>query len=219
MTIQYYGLSCFKIITKPLGRATDDVVIFIDPFNKTTGLRSPYGQATAVFVTYDSPAHNNITACKDVTVVVNSPGEYAIRGVSALGAVAYADDKNGAERGTTTIFVLESEGIKLAHLGALGSDLTPKHLELLGGTDILFLPVGNKEGLSPKQAKDIARQIEPEIVIPMHYKIAGANIPLDDEKKFCSEIGNCPKETVTKLTVKQKDLEEKSMKIVLMSPV
>ena len=50
----------------------------------------------------------------------------------------------------------------------------------------------------------------------MHYKIKGSTVDIDDEKKFCSEIGNCPVQKVSKINIKKKDLEVKSMEVVLM---
>src|SRR3989344_4067293 len=52
MNIQYYGDFCFKISTKPAGRATEDIVIWTDPLQKGAGLRSPQGQVDLIFLTY-----------------------------------------------------------------------------------------------------------------------------------------------------------------------
>ena len=57
MQIQYYGHSCFKLTTKPAGRATDDIVVFFDPFGKETGLRPPQSQADVVLVTHQHFDH------------------------------------------------------------------------------------------------------------------------------------------------------------------
>jgi hypothetical protein len=45
----------------------------------------------------------------------------------------------------------------------------------------------------------------------------GSTVDIDDEKKFCNEIGNCPREKVAKINLKKKDLEGKSMEVVMMS--
>ncbi len=216
MQIQYYGHSCFKITTKPAGRGQDDVVIFIDPFDKSVGLRPPQGNANLVLVTHDHPDHNNVEALKGEPSVIDIPGEYSVKGVNIMGISAYHDAKEGAERGQNTIFVLESEEMRICHLGDLGHDLTEKQLEVINGVDILMVPIGGKYTIDGEKACDVVRKIEPNMVVPMHYKINGSTVDVADEKKFCSEMGNCPKDKISKFNIKKKDLEEKNMEVVLM---
>jgi L-ascorbate metabolism protein UlaG (beta-lactamase superfamily) len=216
MNIQYYGHSCFKITTKPAGRATDDVVIFTDPFDRSIGLRPPQGQANLVFVSHDHYDHNNASILKGEPIILNTPGEYSARGINATGIDSHHDENQGEDRGHNTIFVFESEGIRICHLGDLGSELTPKQLEDIDGIDILMIPVGGKFTIDGKKAAEIVRRIEPKIVIPMHYKTSGLTINIEDEKKFCNEMGNCPKSKIMKINVKEKDLEGKNMEVVIM---
>ncbi|MBP7060881.1 MAG: MBL fold metallo-hydrolase [Candidatus Moranbacteria bacterium] len=214
MNIQYYGDYCFKISTKPAGRATDDVVIWTDLLEKGAGLRSPQGQADIVLLTHgetDAVKEN----LKGEPTVLDAPGEYSVKGIAALGFSTFQDEHDGAERGQNTLYVFESEDIHVAFLGALGHDLTPELLEKINGIDILFVPVGGGGALSPKLAAEITRKIEPKLVIPMHYQILGLTLPLQNEKAFCDAMGNCPKETLSKLNLKLKDIEGKQMEVVL----
>ncbi len=81
-----------------------------------------------------------------------------------------------------------------------------------------MIPVGGKVTIDAKKAEEIVKLVEPKIIIPMHYKMKGSTITdIADEKGFCDEIGSCPKEKVAKLNIKKKDLEEKSMEVVIMS--
>lgn len=215
MNIQYYGDYCFKISTKPAGRATEDVVIWTDLLEKGSGLRAPQGQADIVFLT-----HGNTDEVKEnlkgEPTVLDAPGEYSAKGIAALGFPTFQDSKEGAERGQNTIYVFESEDIHIAFLGALGHDLSPDLLDKLNGVDILFVPVGGFGALEPKLAAELARKIEPNIIIPMHYKIAGLTLSLESEKAFCDALGNCPKETLPKLNIKKKDIEGKQGEVVLL---
>jgi L-ascorbate metabolism protein UlaG (beta-lactamase superfamily) len=216
MQIQYYGHSCFKITTKPAGRGQDEVVIFIDPFDKSIGLRPPQGQANLVLVTHDHPDHNNVSALKGEPRVIDIPGEYSVFGVNIIGISSFHDEKGGAERGQNTIYVFETEEMRLCHMGDLGADLSEKQLEEINGVDILMIPVGGKYTIDGEKAADIVRKIEPKVVIPMHYKMPGLVADVSDEKKFCSEMGNCPKDKISKFTTEAKDIEEKSMEVILM---
>jgi L-ascorbate metabolism protein UlaG (beta-lactamase superfamily) len=216
MLIQYYGQSCFKLTSKPGGRATDDIVLFFDPFDKNLGIRPPQGQANVVFVSHDHHDHNNTDALKGEPTIINTPGEYAVKGVNIVGMDAFHDMEEGKLRGRSTIFILEVEDLKICHLGDLGSDLTSKQLEEIDGVDILFIPVGGNYTIDGKKAAELIRKIEPSIAIPMHYKVSGSTAEIEDLKRFCDEMGNCPSEKTAKLNIKKKDLEGKKMEIIIM---
>ncbi len=217
MNIQYYGDFCFKISTKPAGRATDDVVIWTDLLPKGAGLRSPQGNVDIVFLSHQSEDEGkDKDAFKEETVVFDAPGEYAVKGISAFGFPSYRDLEEGKTRGQNTIFIFDSEDLHICYLGALGSDLSPELLDKLSGVDVLFIPVGGVDTLDVKRAIELSRKIEPSIIIPMHYKIPGLTLALETEKAFCDAIGNCPNEAVTKLSIKKKDLEGKVMEVVLL---
>jgi len=214
MNIQYYGDYCFKISTKPAGRATDDVVIWTDPLEKGSGLRSPQGQADIVLLTHGS-AQGLEENLKGEPTILDAPGEYSVKGIPALGFPSFQDDKEGALRGQNTVYLFESEDISMAFFGALGHDLTPELLDKMSGVDIVFLPVGGAGTLDPKLGTELMRKIEPKVIVPMHYKLAGLTLPLETEKAFCQAIGNCPKEALSKWNFKKKDLEGKSLEVVL----
>ena len=217
MNIQYYGHSCFKITTRPAGRATEEITVFMDPFDKSIGLKPPFGRADVVFISHHHYDHDNAAALKGNPIIIDAPGEYSVKGISAVGIDSFHDEKEGAERGRNTIFVLESENIRLCHLGDLGTDLDSGQLEKINGIDVLFIPVGGKYTIGGKKAAEIVRKIEPAISIPMHYKVPGLKIDVADEKMFCSEIGSCPKEKINKFALKKKDLEGKSLEVMIMS--
>lgn len=214
MNIQYYGDFCFKISTKPAGRATEDIIIWTDPLQKGSGLRSPQGQVDLIFLSHEQEDIKD--TIKEGTVVFDAPGEYAAKGVAALGFPTYRDREEGRERGQNTVYIFESEDIHICYLGALGHDLSPELLDKLNGVDVLFIPVGDSDTMDAKLAAELVRKIEPNIVIPMHYKIPGLTLSLETEKAFCDAIGNCPKETLPKLNIKKKDLEGKMMEVVLL---
>ena len=167
-------------------------------------------------VSHDHPDHNNAEALKGEPAILDLPGEYSIKGVSIKGVNSYHDEKEGAERGLNTIFILESEGIRFCHLGDLATLLDKKQLEEINGVDILAVPVGGPNSLFAKDARAVVDQVEPRIVLPMHYKTSGNKLKLEDEKKFCKEIGICPREKMAKLILKKKDFEAEKMQVVLM---
>ena len=211
MVITWYGQSCFKI-------QSGETVVFTDPFDKEIGLTPPRSQADIVTVSHNHHDHNNCEALSGNALVIEGPGEYEIKGVEVRGILSFHDDKEGKERGTNTIYVIEIEGIKIAHLGDLGqSKLTAEQVEQIDGVDILMIPVGGSNyTIDGETAVDVINQIEPRIVIPMHYKIPGLNIKLDGVDVFLKEMGAPKKEVVDKLTLKKKELPEEETEIVVM---
>ncbi len=217
MHITYHGLSCFKIVAKTQGRGSEDVTIIFSPYDKELGLRPPQGNADVVIVPLQNPMFDNFNILRGNPVVLNKPGEYSVKGVNIIGSDAPADPRDGADRGNTVVFTLDVEDIKIAYLGAIGMEPPTDIFDSIAGADILFLPVGDTEGVDAKTAEIIARKTEAKLIIPMQYKTKGLKTKtLRDEKDFCDEIGNCSKTKEDKLTIKKKDLENKVMEITLM---
>jgi len=140
--------------------------------------------------------------------------------VTIKGIDSYHDNQEGKERGRNIIYVTEMEGIKICHLGDFGQDaLINGQLEKIGQIDILFIPVGGVFTIDWKLASSIISQIEPRIIIPMHYKISGVKgelLKLDTVDKFCKERGVSSKEAVNKFSIKKKDLPQEGSETVIM---
>lgn len=217
MNIQYYGDFCFKINTKPNGRATEDVVIVTDVPDKSTGLRAPQGEARIVVLSHQKRDISEIALIKGSPLVLDAPGEYAVSGITLVGFPSFRDNVKGSEKGKNTIFLIESEEIRLCFLGALGHELEPSVIEKLGDVDILFVPADGTDTLNLDKIDDLVRKIEPKVTIPMHYALPGMKVSLGEVKKFCDVLGNCPEETVLKYNIKKKDFEGKIMEVVLLS--
>ncbi len=220
MHITYHGLSCFKIVAKTAGRGSDDVTIITAPYDKKCGLRPPQGNADVVLVPHVDPMFNNPDVLRGEPLVINRPGEFAVKGINIIGRDVPADMRGGKTRGNTVIFALDIEDMKIAYLAGIGQDLAPDVLDAVIGADILFLPIGDTDGIDGKTAEILARKIEAKIIIPMQYKTKGLKIKsIKDESDFCSEIGNCPKSKIDKIMIKPTDLENKVMEIVLLDVV
>jgi len=217
MNITWYGHSCFKIQTKP-HRGSEDITIFTDPFDKRIGLRPPQGNANIITISHSHYDHNNATALKGEPSIIDAPGEYSIKNIQIEGVDSFHDKKEGSERGRNAIFIIKSEDLKICHLGDLGHILSEDQVEKIGDIDVLMIPVGGKYTISPKEAENVVSQLEPKIILPMHYKIKDLKIEgLEDEKRFCAEIGISVEKNVSKLNIRKKDLDEMENKIILMS--
>ncbi len=212
MQIQYYGDFCFKIVTKPEGRATDGIVIVTDPLAKGAGLRSPQGEPDVVFLSHNAEDYD---VKGEKTAVLDMPGEFAARGITAAGFNSFTQ-ADMAKAAFNTIFIFDSEGMQLGYLGALGQEPLPDVLDKLSGSDILFVPVDSAAGWDVKTAVATVKKIEPKIIIPMHFDQKGLTIKgLSSEKAFIEALGG-KAERLPKLTLKKKDIEGDSMKVVVL---
>jgi len=211
MTITWLGHSCFKIEEKING---ENVSLITDPFSKEIGLKAPNVEADIVSVSHNHDDHNNVSSLRGTPFVIDCAGEFDVKGIIVEGIRSFHDDKNGSERGDNIIFRFDVEGISLAHLGDLGNILDSKQLEKLGGVDILFIPVGGKYTLDAKKAVEVISQIEPRIVIPMHYKTEDLKIDIDGVDKFVKELGIEPNYE-EKFKISKKDLPSEDMNLVI----
>ncbi len=217
MTIIWHGQSLFEITTSR-GK-NNQVNIVIDPFSPEIGLRIPKLEADIVLTTHDHYDHNNVKAVAGNPFLIEGPGEYEIKEVFIQGIPAFHDDLQGKERGKITIFTIEAEELRLCHLGDLGQkELTPDQLEKIGEIDILMIPIGGNYTISGKEAVKIMSQIEPKIIIPMHYALPKLKVKLEEVDKFLKIMGIKKIEPVNKLTIKKKELAEEEAKIIVLKP-
>ena len=209
MDITYLGHSSFKL----KGKTTS---VITDPFSNDTGLKFPKVEANIVTITHDHTDHNNSKGVGGDPVVVNGAGEYEIGGVSIFGVPSYHDAKGGEERGRNTIYVIRIDGINVCHLGDLGHKLSTSELDEIGTVDILLVPVGGVYTVDAAGANEVVSQLEPKVVIPMHYKVPGLKYELESLDGFLKEIGLEPTRD-TKFTVVPSSLPDTMQLVVLES--
>ncbi len=216
MEIAYLGHSCFRIKGKKN-------IIITDPYKDNVGFKMPRASADIVTISHHHQDHNNIDVIKGTTkrkepFVIDGPGEYEVNGVSIFGIASFHDDSGGSKRGENTIYLINLDGLRLAHLGDLGHKLSEEQLEELNGVDILFIPVGGTYTIDDNQAIEVIGQIEPRIIVPMHYKTPdlkpdfGIEITIGDFLKTIGEKANKAKD---KLVISRDKLPQEREIVVL----
>lgn len=217
MNIVWQGQACFQITALP--KKNSQINIVIDPFSEDIGLRVPKLEADVLLISHNHTDHNNIKAVAKNPFLINGPGEYEIKNIFFQGIPAFHDNFQGRERGKVTIYTIEAEKMRLCHLGDLGQkELTVEQLEKIGNIDILMIPIGGIYTISSKEAPKIISQIEPKIVIPIHYQIPRLKIRLEGLDKFLRAMGIKSLEPQPKLIIKERDLPKEEMKIVVLKP-
>ena len=200
MEITYLGHSSFKIINKTTS-------VLTDPFDpQMLGVKFAPQSADIVTISHDHKDHNNASAVSGYKKILSGPGEYEINGVSFIGINSFHDNEEGKQRGINTIFIIEMNDFRLAHLGDLGHKLSDKTLNTIGDIDVLMIPIGGKYTINSAEAVEIVRDIEPKIIIPMHYQLPGATSELEKEletvDQFITTLG-CKVEHLPKLTLRE----------------
>lgn len=217
MDITWLGHSCFKLKGKQM-------VIVTDTFDPSmVGLPLAKQQTDVVTYSHGHPDHFYPDAVKprgDKDVfVINGPGEYEMAGVFIVGWGVFHDTKKGAERGKNTIYKIVIDGINVVHLGDLGHDLSDTLVEEIGNIDVLLVPVGGEYTIDHTTAAQLASKLEPRIVVPMHYNMAGLDAEtfgkLDGVEKFLKEMGTDKVDAQAKLTVTPGALPDMMQVVVL----
>lgn len=210
MDIYWYGQSFFKIKGKT-------ATVVVDPFDPdSVGLKFPKDTLSQLaLVTHQHHDHNNTKALEGDPLVITGPGEYEKAGVSVLGVGAYHDTVEGVERGKDTLYIITIDGINIAHLGDLGHVLTEEQLAQIDSVDILMIPVGSVFTINAEDAAKVVAQLEPKVVIPMHYKIEGLKPGLEGVELFLKEMGAENIQPQPKLTITKDKLPEETMVVLL----
>ncbi len=215
--IIWAGQACFQISVSNGKDHSAEVVI--DPFDEKIGLKVPNFSADILLVTHNHPDHNNTGAIKGSPFLIQNPGEYEVKGVFVQGIDSFHDESEGKERGKNTIYTIEAEDMRFCHLGDFGQkQLTDEQLDKIGRVDILMIPVGGTFTIDSSEAAKVIGQIEPKIVVPMHYGLPKLKYELDGVEKFLKAMGKNSVVPVDKLTIKSSALpKEGAMEIVVMT--
>ncbi len=217
--VSYLGHACFRL------RGRDGIVL-TDPFDRSVGLDLGRPTAHIVTVSHNHPDHANVAAIRpvrDQVFLITGPGEYEVGGVLITGVRTYHDTKKGAELGTNTVYVIHLDEVVFCHLGDLGHELTTQQLDEIGSVDVLFIPVGGGETIGPAVAASVISQIEPRIVVPMHYALGGQRSPRMDLaplEKFTQELGlkDVAAEERLSLSASSLPAEGEETRVIVMKP-
>ncbi len=213
MTISWYGEACFLL-------ESGGTRVLIEPPQKESGLNPPRLKSDVLIYSISRgnkmafgeprPSAEGRGEPIDNTFIIDSPGEYEIKGINISGI---GDDEN-------IMYVIEMDDIKIAHFGFLKKEPNNEKLELIGNPDVVFVPVGGLMGelLDAEAAMKLINKMEPKAAIPMLYDMKGLKTKRAPLLNFIkeSEAKNAP---VPKLIIKKKDLIEEETKIVILEKV
>lgn len=91
-----------------------------------------------------------------------------LKGNLVLCSHDHDDHHLGSHRGKNTIHILTYENMKVVHMGDIGCMIDD--LSKIKNCDVLMIPIGGYYTIDTKEALEYNNQIQPRIVIPMHYR-------------------------------------------------
>jgi L-ascorbate metabolism protein UlaG (beta-lactamase superfamily) len=208
MRIRWYGQSAFSV--------AGDTTVLIDPFGDISqwlagrGLEWRYRPvadvpADVVLVTHEHHDHNAVEAATGTPQVVRSTtGRFESPVGEVVGIASEHDDVAGTARGPNTIFCFTLGGLRFCHLGDFGQPaLRPEQRAAIGEVDVLLVPVGGEATIGGDTAAELVRELEPRLVVPMHYRTEAVNF-LEPADAFLEAVDA----RVERLTASEADVED-----------
>ena len=177
------------------------LTVLLDPAPPVVGYPvAPMVGVDVVTVSHEHSDHNFIALASGSPQVLRGLAgndwakvDQTVKGVRIRTVNSYHDDTQGSARGKNAIFVYEMDGLKIAHLGDLGIKLTDDQIKQIGALDVVIIPVGGYYTIDGKVAAEVVAQLNPKIVVPMHYKtpvlMADLGKVLSDAEGFISALG------------------------------
>jgi L-ascorbate metabolism protein UlaG (beta-lactamase superfamily) len=217
MKLKFYGHAAFLL------KSDDGYKIIIDPYESGGfGGQLNYGkiedEADIVLTSHEHPDHNYTKTLPGSPQVIKGAGSVTVKGITFNGIATYHDPSKGSQRGLNTAFAFLVDGVRICHLGDLGHILSDKELKEIGPVDILMVPVGGFYTIDPKEATRVIEQINPKIVIPMHFKtekLGAEKYPLSTIEDFLKGKSNIKRPGRSELTFEKAALPHQTEILVL----
>ncbi len=207
MELTWHGLSCFRLKERNLA------TIITDPYGNGVGLAPLRMRADVVTVSHNAAGHNNIGAVSGYEYALTGPGEYEIGNVFITG-IATTQEASSIQN---VLYMFDYDGVTVAHLGDMARVPTQTQIEALEQIHVLLVPVGGGKSLNAAQAAELVSMLEPNIVVPMHYRISGLELELDGVDRFLNEMGVTDATEEPILRVTSSNLAEET-EVVLLAP-
>lgn len=175
MKITWYGHAAFKIESTELS-------VILDPYRypDAGGYLPINDSADAVCISHVNDRYHSHTGQIEPGFELLEAHKFPSGGVNFKGIqfqsipVYETPEKLAGDEVTVIYFTLE--GMKIVFLSDLGHALTPEERAPLENADILLASTGGKPTIALNELMTLIGQIQPRLVIPMHFKTDKINL-------------------------------------------
>jgi L-ascorbate metabolism protein UlaG (beta-lactamase superfamily) len=202
MDVTWLGGSCVRL-------QSGAVSVLTDPFDLPPGV----GPLSADVVTLSLREARDRLHVTGPYRLVDGPGEYEIKGVPVSGVAAR---RQGGDLPSDRSFVysVQLDNVAACHLGRLNRAPNAQEVQEMGSPDVLFVPLGEPDGLSVQQTLALASQLEVKLIVPMLVNAQAADGRASLER-LCRELGSDPSVTESRLSVSASGLPASARVVVL----
>ncbi len=209
MDIEFFGANCLRLKTK-------EATIVVDDNLSKVGGKTIASDKSVVFYTNENLIDENAT--KKARLMIDSAGEFEIGDVTVTGEQTRGHlDEEGDENASVLQFMYGTQTVTV--LGHVHPDLSDAVVEMIGGTDVLVVPVGgNGYTLDAVAATSIIKKAEPEAVIPTQYetKSLSYEVPAQTLDEFLKVSSLQADEPIDMMKLGKADVESGQTKVIVL---
>ena len=163
--IEYKGANTIVFATKKVRVVFDPNLAVVGA--KNVSVKDSVEVATEDRFTVTDPAPR---------LLLNGPGEYEVGDVAISGIPARRHIDTDADGKKSTIYKISVGDVRGVVIGNIQPKLSDDQLEDIGVVDFAIIPVGGSGyTLDAVSASSMVRQLDPKVVIPVHYADSSIN--------------------------------------------
>lgn len=164
--------------------------IVFDPFSPRIGYAPLDTRADLVCVSHDNPKwHSHLPSVGgefsvyDALEHIGQPWDFDGVLLESIPVFERWPDEGDPE-GPNAMVKLTGENLRVLHMGDVGHALGDDYLQALGEVDIVLAPVGGPPTIEPSQLLAFLDELQPKIVVPMHFGVPGLKMQLGSLDEF-----------------------------------